>query len=56
MLTVKDFNRITFLHHRGIVPPSPAKEGETAVEPAAPAIPEGMTAFLEKRPRIFTGE
>ena len=32
MLTVKDFNRITFLHHRGIVPPSPAKEGETAVE------------------------
>lgn len=27
MLTVKDFNRITFLHHRGIVPPSPAKEG-----------------------------
>ena len=32
MLTVKDFNRITFLHHRGIVPPSPAKEGEMAVE------------------------
>ena len=32
MLTIKDFNRITFLHHRGIVPPSPAKEGETAVE------------------------
>ena len=30
MLTVKDFNRITFLHHRGIVPPSPAKEGETS--------------------------
>lgn len=32
MLTVKDFNRITFLHHRGIVPPAPAKEGEHVVE------------------------
>ncbi len=32
MLTIKDFNRITFLHHRGIVPPVPAKEGETTVE------------------------
>lgn len=32
MLTIKDFNRITFLHHRGIVPPAPAKEGEYAVE------------------------
>lgn len=32
MLTIKDFNRITFLHHRGIVPPAPAKEGETVVE------------------------
>ena len=32
MLTIKDFNRITFLHHRGIVPPAPAKEGEHAVE------------------------
>ena len=33
MLTIKDFNRITFLHHRGIVPPAPAKEGEKTVEP-----------------------
>lgn len=32
MLTIKDFNRITFLHHRGIVPPAPAMEGETVVE------------------------
>ena len=32
MLTIKDFNRITFLHHRGIVPPTPAMEGETVVE------------------------
>lgn len=32
MLTIKDFNRITFLHHRGIVPPAPAKEGEHVVE------------------------
>lgn len=33
MLTIKDFNRITFLHHRGIVPPAPAKKGEKTVEP-----------------------
>lgn len=32
MLTVYDFNRITFAHHRGIVPPMPAQEGEKAVE------------------------
>lgn len=33
MLTVFDCNRITFAHHRGIVPPAPAKEGEKTVEP-----------------------
>lgn len=27
MLTVLDMNRVTFAHHRGIVPPAPAKEG-----------------------------
>lgn len=32
MLTVYDFNRVTFAHHRGIVPPMPAQEGEKAVE------------------------
>lgn len=32
MLTVYDFNRITFAHHRGIVPPMPAQEGKKAVE------------------------
>ena len=32
MLTVYDFNRITFAHHRGIVPPMPAHEGKKAVE------------------------
>lgn len=33
MLTVLDMNRVTFAHHRGIVPPAPAKEGERTVEP-----------------------
>lgn len=32
MLTVYDFNRVTFAHHRGIVPPMPAQEGKKAVE------------------------
>ena len=32
MLTVYDSNRVTFAHHRGIVPPMPAQEGEKAVE------------------------
>lgn len=32
MLTVYDFNRVTFAHHRGIVPPIPAQEGKKAVE------------------------
>jgi len=32
MLTVYDFNRVTFAHHRGIVPPMPAQEGKEAVE------------------------
>ena len=32
MLTVYDFNRVTFAHHRGIVPPMHAQEGEKAVE------------------------
>ena len=33
MLTVLDMNRVTFAHHRGIVPPAPAKEGEKVIEP-----------------------
>lgn len=32
MLTVYDFNRVTFAHHRGIVPPMPAQGGKKAVE------------------------
>ena len=32
MLTVYDFNRVTFAHHRGIVPPMPAQEGKKVVE------------------------
>ena len=33
MLTVLDMNRVTFAHHRGIVPPAPAKEREKVIEP-----------------------
>ena len=32
MLTVFDMNRVTFAHHRGIVPPVSAKDGERTVE------------------------